>query len=456
MRIIDNIKNKMKQLPGIRSQNQNQLTLADLYNSMYGWSQMTSNKPTGDFELYFQAGNNVYVNRSIQVIIDTLLGTGFEINNLDENNINIPRTQYLKNIFNNPLGYSNELTFAMFHNQYLRSFLLTGDAFIEVKENTNFDNIVEGFEFIPPELMFYDTHTDQWGIRNTQIRYEPEQLIHIYEPQIRLKILRWGTSKIDTIGTAIALMYQGMKHNRQIVGNDGLDPNAILTFDKDTNNETFTRELQRINAERKQNPNGTLVLKGASFEQGGLSNKDMDFMNLMIFARDQIITGYGVQPSKLGIKETASLGTGTGESQDKDFKDMLNGVTRLIEDGFNKVLGRHGFQETFHYGDLDIENKLQRAQIEDIQLKNGTLLVNEVRNNYGLEPVPHGDVPMDYSRFGVRNTNGVENLEDANNPPLNTISNINGVKKLTNNEIRKSINNLQKYKTELYTQEMDW
>ena len=53
----------------------------------------------------------------------------------------------------------------------------------------------------------------------------------------------------------------------------------------------------------------------------------------------------------------------------------------------DKVLGRSAFHEVFKYNDLDIEDKLVKAQIEDIRIKNGTLLPNEVRKGYGQEPI---------------------------------------------------------------------
>ena len=113
----------------------------------------------------------------------------------------------------------------------------------------------------------------------------------------------------------------------------------------------------------------------------------------MNFCRDMILSAYGVQPGKAGIRETASLGSGTGESQDKDFKDMMKAKATLIEGAFNKCLGHNGFEEVFQFNEMDIEDKLKRSQIETNQLNSGVLTVNEVRKNYGWEPVIWGDTP---------------------------------------------------------------
>ena len=103
MKFFDDIKKTITKLPGIRRPQDHSLYNTFLGN--YGWAQRRSNKPVGDFEVYYEALNNVYVHRCIQVEIDSLLATGFQINKLSDEEINIARTNYLYNLFNNPNGY---------------------------------------------------------------------------------------------------------------------------------------------------------------------------------------------------------------------------------------------------------------------------------------------------------------------------------------------------------------
>ena len=278
----------------------------------------------------------------------------------------------------------------------IRSFEGTGDAFIELNHEELFQHKVPtGFTYIPSELLKWYPDTEQWGFRQQDIRYEPEELIHIHEPDIRMKSSKWGMCKIDKIGLAISIMFLGMKYNKTIMENDGIDPRAVLSFDKDVTDDTFEKELDRLQEyaqERKRG--GTLAVKGATFQSSSITNSDMDFLSLMNMCRDMILTAYGVQPGKAGIRETASLGSGTGESQDKDFKDMMSAKSKLIEGAFNKVLGHNGFEELFQFNEMDIEDKLKRTQIETNKLSAGILTVNEVRTSYGLEPVAWGDIPQ--------------------------------------------------------------
>lgn len=444
MKFIDNIKSSISKsidkLPGIRRPQDNSLYYQFLGN--YGWAQRKSNKPMGDFEVYYEALNNVYVHRCIQVEIDSLLATGFQINNLDEAEINIARTNYLYNLFNNPGGYKSEVTYPMFHSQYIRSFEGTGDAFIELNHEELFQQKVPtGLTYIPSELMKWYPDTEQWGFRQIDIRYEPEELIHIHEPDIRLKSSKWGMCKVDKIGLAISIMFLGMRYNKRILENEGIDPKAILSFDKDMNDESFHNEINRLAALREEEKKGgTLAVKGAQFTSPSVNTRDMDWEKLLTISRDMTITAYGAQPAMVGVIETANLGTGSGESQKKNFKDTLQGRAAFIEGAYNKALGHNGFDELFQFSDMDIEDKLNRAQIENIRLQNGSLSINEVRSGYGEEPVAWGNVPMNYNNYGYTpNILNPTSIEPLGSSPTG---------------IDKAIDTVQKYKSQLYSSNM--
>ena len=431
--IINSITKTIDKLPGIRRPQDHSLYNTFLGN--YGWAQRRSDKPLGDFEVYYQALNNVYVHRCIQVEIDSLLATGFQINKLSEDEINTARTNYLYNLFNNPGGFKSEITYPMFHSQYLRSFEGTGDAFIELNHEELFQHKVPtGLTYIPSELLKWYDDTEQWGFRQIDIRYEPEELVHIHEPNIRLKSSKWGLCKIDKLGLAISIMFLGMRYNKNLLENDGIDPKAVISFDKDMDDQSFNNELARLAALKENGKKGgTLALKGGVFTSPSINIRDMDWEKLLTVSRDMTITCFGAQPSMVGVIETANLGTGSGESQKKNFKDTLQGRAAFITGAFNKALGHNGFDELFQFNDLDIEDKLNRAQIEDIRLKNGSLSINEVRRKYNEEPVAWGNVPMNYQNYAV--TPNI--LNPTNIEPLG-------------GDISKSIREVQKYKSQLY------
>ena len=191
-----------------------------------------------------------------------------------------------------------------------------------------------------------------------------------------------------------------------------------------------------LSAKEKRN-GGTLALKGGTFTSPGNISKDMDWDNLFKLCRDMIITGYGVPPAMVGIIETANLGSGSGDSQKRTYKDTLSGRAALIEGAFNKALGHNGFREVFQFNELDTEDKKNRAEIENIRLANGSVSINEVRSGYGEEPVPWGNVPMNYGNYGV--TPNI--LNPTNVMPLGGEM----------DDVDKALKTVQAYKSDLYS-----
>ncbi|MDO5849300.1 MAG: phage portal protein [Methanobrevibacter sp.] len=419
MGFINTIKKGIDSLPGLRRPKTN--SFYDAFMNNYGWSFTRSNKTQGDLGTYYQAYNNVYVKSCIKAFSRYSLLNGFSIKDRDNVEVDPVTVSYLENLFLDPQGKNQPETFAILNDQIWKSWKLTGDAFIEINYDENYGNIPIGFKYIPTELMMYNRETEQWGIRNSDYLFEDDQLIHIYEPRIEVHNHLWGVSEIDSIGLAIALEFQGMKHNKEIFENNGIDPRGIVSFDSNVKSTTVQQTINRIKADG--NKKGLLFGKGISYQSTSNSNRDMDFLNLMTYARDRVLVGFQVPPAIIGIIETASLGSGTGEAQEKSFNKTLSGECKTIENAFNKVLGRTGFKEIFEYNHMDLENKLTRAQIEDLQVKNGVKYINEVRTDYGLEPVAWGDVPMNYGMFGTTTPSETNNIlplgvnEQKNNRP---------------------------------------
>ena len=408
MGIIDTIKGVTNHLPGLRRPER--YSLFDLFMDEYGWSFTTPDKHIGDLFTYHQAfEKNIWVRRCCMAICDEMLGPGFRINNPNKNTVNYEKVNYLTDLFNAPGGKYAESTFSSMIKQIVPSWKVTGDAFIEVNHDQVFDNVPNGFKFIPTELMGYDYNIDAWCLRNTNHVFEPENLIHVYEPKIQIRGSKWGTSLIDTIAQNIALEVLGLNHNKDVFENHGLDPRGVLNFDKDLEPDIVKANIRRL--KKQKNKKGLIAVQGGNYQQTNNSNKDMEFLELIKFSRDSIITMFGVPPAKVGIIETANLGTGSGESQDKNFGKVINSNCKVIEDAFNKNLGRSGFQEIFEFIREDHENKLNRAAIEDKQLRNGTTFINEVRKGYGLPPVDWGNVPMNYSQYAI--STSPENLDQS-------------------------------------------
>ena len=396
-----NINNR---LPTNRSESQNLL-----YNQLmenYGWSLQQSVKQIGDYDLYYKAGKNVFVNAAINAYYNQLLSNGFTIKNPDSEIIDIPRVNYLTGLFNAPEGLKSNLRYSQFLRQIVHSYLLTGDAFVEISYDHILDkDIVNGFKYIAPELLTWYKDTEQFGfINNGNIRYEPDELIHIYDiPSKKDNI--YGESRIDTIGLALSLLFESLKYNKDFFKNKGLDPNAVLSFDKDMNDNDFLNEVGRLSVQAKKNSGrGMLAVKGGNVSSVNRNLHDGDYTNLLLLCRNIILNGYNCPPSLAGIVETSNLSANTIDSEMRLFKSPVNSVAETIEGAFNNTLQRNGFQEIFKFNPIDLTDKMEETQIDVMNLEAGILTINEIRIERGLETVPWGDQPLNYNSYGEINT----------------------------------------------------
>lgn len=386
-----NINNR---LPTNRSESQNLL-----YNQLmenYGWSLQQSDKQIGDYDIYYKAGKNVFVNAAINAYYNQLLSNGFTIKNTDSEIIDIPKVNYLTGLFNAPEGLKSNLRYSQFLRQIVHSYLLTGDAFVEISYDHILDkDIVNGFKYIAPELLTWYKDTEQFGfINNGNIRYEPDELIHIYDiPSKKDNI--YGESRIDTIGLALSLLFESLKYNKDFFKNKGLDPNAVLSFDKDMNDNDFLNEVGRLSVQAKKNSGrGMLAVKGGNVSSVNRNLHDGDYTNLLLLCRNIILNGYNCPPSLAGIVETSNLSANTIDSEMRLFKSPVNSVAETIEGAFNNVLQKNGFQESFTFNPIDLTDQLEETQIRIMELDSGLKTINEVRVDMGLDTVAWGDTPF--------------------------------------------------------------
>lgn len=387
-------------------------SLYQQYIQQYSFMFNIVNKTAGHYGFFKEATDNPYVYSCVNAISDTFLINGFKINNPDEFNVNISNVRYLTNLFNQPESNESAMTFPIFLKQIVNSQELIGDTFIEVNYeefsyNDNNYSIINGLQYVPASLLRWFDDTSQYGFRNKpDIRYEPDELIHIYEPELELSDSKFGVSKLEKIQKPLIMMWLGLDYNQKIMENEGIDPTAILSFPESMEDDMFNNELLRLQAMiAAQKQGGMLAVKGATYQSANVNNKDMDYVNTMNMCRDMIVSLYRVPPAMIGIIETANLGSGNGEAQKEQFKNVMNAKAKFYEAGFNKVLGRNGFQEVFNFNEMDIEDELKRANIESTQVRDGICTVNEIRKGYGWDPVDWGNEPLGYGQAGVNNGN---------------------------------------------------
>lgn len=397
--ILNWIQKQLRKLPSLRRPDSEVRAL----KRQHLWALAPRNKNINlNIGTYFRAAKMPWIRVCRRVITNRVLGLGYTINNPSEVETAKDTTSYLDNLMKNPMGINNKTFYEEYILQTWDSFLITGDSFTRVHYDEVFDNVVNGLEYLPMEWMTYHHDTDQWGLKFNDTRFENDEIIHFSEPSKRGDV--WGDALIDALAEYLALQVYGLKFNRNVFENDGINPNGVLSYSTDIDPMDLEREIERLEKDKRENPDGTLIVQGAEYIQTNNSNKEMQYIELENLIRDLTLSVYGVTPAEAGVIESGNIGGGTGESQRATIKDNLTGWLKLYEGAHNKIFGHNAFEELFQFNEIDLEDKEKRANIEDKKLRNGSMYINEVRNGYGLEPVEWGNVPLNYSQYALAST----------------------------------------------------
>ena len=156
---------------------------------------------------------------------------------------------------------------------------------------------------------------------------------------------------------------------------------------------------------------------GATVHEMG-TNQIANWQNVLQQCRDEILSGYGVPPSQVGVIEAGNLGGGTGTAQDKTFRVNTCGpIQEIILEKFSFVLLQHTFKITdwtIRFGVVDWRDDEVIEQIRDQRLRNGTWTLNKARADIGEAPVVGGDDPVLVDRQNMVLWSDLNDLSKAN------------------------------------------
>ncbi len=167
-------------------------------------------------------------------------------------------------------------------------------------------------------------------------------------------------------------------------------PASALEIDSKLSNEQFLVYKKQVEAFYKgvNNAHKTIVLdSGMKFKNIQLSQKDMEFLELRKFSREEIAAVFGVPLSKLGLNENSNRAT--AYIHDYSFaKETLTPKLRMIQGALNKYFATT-FEDNLHF---EFESVIPKddetsAKINNIYLTQGVLTVDEVRESLGYEPL---------------------------------------------------------------------
>lgn len=227
------------------------------------------------------------------------------------------------------------------------------------------------------------------------VTFEPEQIIRWWLPDPRAS--KKALSPIECMKDSVYL-YQSMITWGEKFFKQGARPGFSIEMGPDSSIDDANRYIKFF----KENYFGInnahvppVVFNGAKLVEFGHGSVELDFLQSLSWARDEILAGYNVPLSVTGIQEAAHLGGGTGESANKLFiYNVVKPIEELILEKFNyrivqKAMGITDYRVSVSHADYRDDKDI--ATINDVKVRNGTRLINEVRQEEGRAPIEGGD-----------------------------------------------------------------
>lgn len=138
--------------------------------------------------------------------------------------------------------------------------------------------------------------------------------------------------------------------------------------------------------------------KGGAHVQELGKNQLSEWLLILQQRRDEILSGYGVPPSKVGVIESGNLGGGTGTSQDKGYRVNTCGpIEEIVLEKFTFALLYVAYGVTdwhLKFGEVDWRDDKVIEDIRDMRLRNGSWSLDRYRSDIGEPPTTGGNNPI--------------------------------------------------------------
>lgn len=185
--------------------------------------------------------------------------------------------------------------------------------------------------------------------------------------------------------------------------------------------ETEMKRLQQQYSTRNlgaRNIGNLFETKGGAIVNEMGTNQINNWLNTLQQRRDEILSGYGVPPSKVGVIEAGNLGGGTGTQQDKTFRvNTVGPIQELVLEKFSFALMYQAYGVTdwiLKFGVVDWRDDEVIESIRDMRVRNGSWTINRARSDIGEPPIDGGDDPILVDRQNMVLWSDLKDLSAAN------------------------------------------
>jgi len=274
------------------------------------------------------------------------------------------------------------------------------------------------------------------------VEFVPNEVIHVALGTKGSSV--YGHPQLASLVLPITVDKLAQVYNRAFFNNGAKIRVAYVMKDATPEQVERNRDYLRARAKNLDMAQADLVLEGqVEVKLVGTTQKDMEFLELRVFTRDEVLAVYGVPPSMVSIIETGNIGSGTGDTQRQNFYEELVGpFQRRVAERLTKAVIREGFgfhDWAFEFNARTIDEKAQ-AEIFGLYISSGVLRAEEVR------PLVLASLPQLRKAMGIGESHG--EITKASIPPAKTLANATRAVVRTEDSYAKALRKLFKDWTE--------
>jgi phage portal protein BeeE len=250
-----------------------------------------------------------------------------------------------------------------------------------------------------------------WQSYNTKINvdFELDELAYI-----KLNPVSWspyGVSPIETAYVSIASDLNANKYNAQFFEKNGIPP-ALLAVMGLSGNE-FKHLMAQMRQTSRDNPWNIHAFRAGRDAEGKsqqvfelvplsqISNKEMQFTELLTHVVRRITMLYRISPSQIGFTDEVTGGIGSGVAETQVDLMESKGVAPLLKK-LEETHTEEVIERVCGWGDLEFKfvqsqtpKEQQEYQRDAGEVTMGAMTINELRSKWGgREAVDWGDLPL--------------------------------------------------------------
>lgn len=252
-----------------------------------------------------------------------------------------------------------------------------------------------------PDLVFLERRPDIFAWYDPIYRIMGEQvptadMVHIR--RFTMPGEPWGLSPVRQAAVAIGMALASEEYGYRYF-KESANPSGMLTTDQDLDDDSVRRNQQQWISSHAGRKLPAVLSGGFKFEPLSIKPEESQFLATRQFQRSEICIMYGVPPILIGdTKETTAWGTGVEQITIGAVTYTFRAWTTCIESVFSNLLPAGQFVR-FDFNSLLRGDAKTRFEAYKTALMSFWMTPNEVRANEEMEPLPHGDEPLQPANY---------------------------------------------------------